>query len=198
MLPGAGLRDMFGGQGSIFGGQYDRQRGSGSACAVRGYTKIRSLGRGGMSEAVNLVRSERSGRVYVEKRVRIDMSRRQRTLAELSALRRVEQGRNLNQLHTYLWDERAGLCTFVLEYFDRGSLEKSIEDNRGSGQFYPDMFVWHVLTGISSALAFLHRGVRDVARDRPVKGWDVTCHLDLKPCKSGSATVFTSCVLTLG
>ena len=160
---------MFGRRGDVFGGQGDRHRGAGGACAVPGYTKIKSLRKGGMSEAVNLVKSERSGRVYVEKRVRIDGSRKQRTMAELTTLRRVEGGHNLNQMRNFQWDERGGLCTFILEYCDRGSLDKSIENKRSDGQFYSDAFVWHVLKGISAALSFLHRGVRDVTRDRPVK-----------------------------
>ncbi|KAK5136220.1 hypothetical protein LTR08_003827 [Meristemomyces frigidus] len=166
----------------LFGGHGGRQRGLGGGSTVPGYTKIKSLDKGGMSEAVSLVKKTETGKVYVEKRVRIDGSRRQRTMAELTALKSVERGRNLNHMHDFLFDERTGLCSFILEYCDGGSLQHDIEKQRRGRKNYSDKFVWHVLVGISRALAYVHQGIRDVTRDSPAWDWNMTCHLDLKPC----------------
>ena len=169
----------------MFREQGGRQRGSGSGSMVPGYTKIKPVGEGGMSVAVNLVREERSGKMYVEKQVPIEGRHRRRTKAELSALKRVDRSDNFNQMREHLWDDRTGLCSIILEYCDCGSLDKNIEEMRSIGSVYADSFVWHVLVGISRALAFLHAGVRNVTRDRPVRDWDFICHLDLKPCELG-------------
>ena len=151
-------------------------------CGVPGYRLVRRLEPGGMSEAVNLVQDQRSGKLFVEKRFRADGFHASRAAAELRALQRVRSP-NLNYMVTHLRGPRDAYCTFVLEYCDAGSLEDAIKHYRESRHNVPEKFVWHALAGISYGLAFLHHGIRDAARDpRPIGDWNTTCHLDLQPC----------------
>lgn len=169
--------------GMLFGGRdgHGDRHGRGKV-SVPGYEVVKALNTGGMSEAVNLVKDKNSGKVFIEKRVRIDGMRKKRTTAELHALQRVERGRNLNYMVKFLWDDRKNFCSFILEYCDEGSLDKMIEKQVKGDKRFKDEFVWHVLVGIAKGLAFLHHGIRDATKDHTDDTWNTICHLDLKPC----------------
>jgi serine/threonine protein kinase len=136
---------------------------------VPGYTLVKSLSPGGMSQAVNLVKEKSTGKVFIEKRVLVNKHRKRRITAELNALLRTERGGNLNYLVKYLWDERAGFCSFILEYCDGGNLETIIEDHVKSRRNINEGFAWHVLLGMAKGLAFLHHGIRDAPNGKPAE-----------------------------
>ncbi|KAK5711947.1 hypothetical protein LTR17_018155 [Elasticomyces elasticus] len=136
-----------------------------------------------MAHSVNLVsKRARSGKVYVEKSVRLDGMLRTRAEAELRTLKAARGNDHLNQLKKHLWDDRSGMASFILEHCDRGSLSGKIQDFLDRGKNFPKGYVWHTMKGIAKGLAFLHHGVKDAEKDHPVPGWDPIWHLDLKPC----------------
>ena len=146
---------------------------------VPGYQVIKKMSTGGMSEAINLVR-DRSGRLFIEKRVRASGYRRIRAKAELNALQRA-RGDNMNHLIAHIWNPN-GSCAFILEYCNAGILEDQIELYRTRSHGVSEDFALYVATGVANALAFLHEGIRDALRDSRVPGWNTIMHLDLKPC----------------
>ncbi|KAK5676639.1 Mitochondrial tRNAs modification protein [Elasticomyces elasticus] len=136
-----------------------------------------------MAHSVNLVsKRARSGKVYVEKSVRLDGMLRTRAEAELRTLKAARGNDHLNQLKKHLWDDRSGMASFILEHCDRGSLSGKIQDFLDRGKNFSKGYVWHTMKGIAKGLAFLHHGVKDAEKDHPVPGWDPIWHLDLKPC----------------
>ena len=137
-------------------------------CAVPGYEIVKPLKTGGMSDAVNLVKNQRSGKLYVEKRIVLTNRNQRRTAVGLAALKRV-RGSHLNVMFDHIW--QPGICSFILEYCDSGSLDQKIEDLRRYRHSISETFAWHVLLGLAKALSFLHYGVPG----------DAILHLDIKP-----------------
>lgn len=157
-------------------GQHPRGRGQPPAK----YEKVKSLTPGGMSEAITIIRSRQDGKLYVEKKVRTDGHRRKRTHAELEALKACRGHPNLNKLIEYEV-KSDGLCSIILEYCDGGSVDQRITELAAKGQHFAEVSVWHFLSSVAKALAFLHTGVRDIKKDRPDPKWNTIAHLDLKP-----------------
>ena len=163
-----------------FGDMFGQQ--ATSKVSIKGYDLVEALKTGGMSDAVNLVKEKKSGRLYIEKRVSIKGGRSQRTQAELKALMRIgRKSKNLNYLHDYEWNMHGGFCTFVLEHCNVGSLEDKMKEHTMSGQKFPEPFAWHVLQGVSSGLCYLHYGIIDPAQGQRKEAHNTFCHLDLKP-----------------
>ena len=142
---------------------------------------------GGMSLGVFLVRSRRTGRLYVEKRIDISKpSRKDRARAELEALQRIRtKGAplNLNCLISDTWNSNTNICSLVLEYCDGGTIDNSIDMYLKNLDYIPESFIWHTFLSMAKALAFCHDGVIDPLRT-PVQAnyeWNKICHLDIKP-----------------
>lgn len=171
-------RDVFQSSGAkpMFGGQLQKA----GAC-MPGYTLVRPLITGGMSQAVNVVKHQRTGTLYVEKRVSTQGCMRGRAYAELRTLQRTRGGPNLNQLAEHLMAEQQGFCTFILEHCDASSLDEIIRHSLKARMLVNEKVVWHTITGIARALAYLHWGIWDPQKDEPNSSWNTICHLDLKP-----------------
>ncbi|KAF2769996.1 kinase-like protein [Teratosphaeria nubilosa] len=170
---------------NLFRGGGHQRRGNAKDISVPGYSLVKKLSPGGMSDAVNLVKNKSSGKLYIEKRVKFANGRRQdpmkkRAKAELRALRKAH-GPHLNRMVEHLWSEDKGFVSFILEYCDGGSLESMVKEQQRKGRHFKENFLWHVLAGIGKGLAYLHHGIRDATKDKKIAGWDSICHLDLKP-----------------
>ncbi|KAF7188052.1 Calcium/calmodulin-dependent protein kinase type 1 [Pseudocercospora fuligena] len=154
-----------------------------------GYDKVKTLTHGGMSTAIHLVKSKRDGKLYIEKRIRVDGHNRKRALAEILALEHIVKeygcGGNLNTMVEYKISDQRQLGSLILDYCDQGSLEdrmRSMAKDRGS---FSEPAIWNVIQGVASGLAFLHDGIINVEPGKhpaKPKDWDTMCHLDLKPC----------------
>lgn len=154
-----------------------RQRRQSAYCAVPGYKLVKPLNTGGMSDAVNLVKNSRSGKLFVEKRIRVTESRQKRTAAELRALQKM-RGPNLNKMVEHKW---SGInCSFVLEYCNAGSLEDKVEDLCRRRSMISGSYAKHILLSVAKALSFLHHGMLDEYA-HGVPNWDAIYHLDIKP-----------------
>ena len=148
--------------------------------SVPGYSVVKSLKTGGMSEAILVVRDKRHGKLYIAKRVSGRDS--SRTMAELNTLYRIPQGQNLNYMVDQFCNSRRTHLTFILEYCDGGTLHDMIQQHRRSGRKISEAFLWHAMLGIANALAFLHWGIINAEYgQQPVYGWNTICHLDIKP-----------------
>ena len=88
------------------------------------YTIIRSLGTGGQSQAIHVVMSQDTGRVFVAKRVSaFGRMRHHRATVEKNVLLHIPwEHQNLNFVRDYFWDSRATEFTFFLGYCDVGDL----------------------------------------------------------------------------
>ncbi|KAK3674791.1 Serine/threonine-protein kinase Nek3 [Recurvomyces mirabilis] len=104
-------------------------------CSVPGYTFVRSLGPGGMSDAVNVVEDNRSRQPYVEKRIGVNGNSMtyKRVKAEIHALRTVRGAPNLNQIITSL--DQPPHMSIILEFCDQGSLEQKLKDKINRDMF---------------------------------------------------------------
>ena len=162
---------------------HDRARiGNQEGIPVAGFELVKRLSTGGMSEAINVVREKKTGKVFVEKRVLLQGVRRSRAVAELKTLRRIQGSKNLNDMVTHLWNEQMRFCSFILKYCDRGTLDAVIGRSLKTGSRLPEDLMWHVLVGMAKGLSYLHHGIRDSSRDRADGRWNSICHLDIKPC----------------
>ncbi|KAK4554981.1 hypothetical protein LTR86_007747 [Recurvomyces mirabilis] len=176
----AGLVDaQFGGQGR--GLRRAPERRQVGRCSVPGYTFVRSLGPGGMSDAVNVVEDTRSRKLYVEKRIGVNGNSvtYKRVEAEIHALRTVRGVPNLNQIVTSL--DQPPNISMILEFCDQGSLEQKLKDKVNRDSKFEERYIWHTFLSMAQALAFLHHGI-SAPGDRPGRGWDMIWHLDIKPC----------------
>jgi hypothetical protein len=95
-----------------------------SGVQTPGYTFIRSLGTGGQSEAIHVVRSRDTGEVFVAKRVSaVGRTQHHRATVEKNILLRIPSDhRNLNYVRDTFWNPRATAFTFILGYCDAGDL----------------------------------------------------------------------------
>ncbi|KJX92492.1 hypothetical protein TI39_contig5844g00001 [Zymoseptoria brevis] len=166
---------------STFGdARSDAGRGRG---IMANYDKVKSLAKGGMSTAINVVKSRSSGRLFVQKCVEVRQpTQMKRFCAELDTLLRIKQSgisTNLNILAEFQASNHSPEAIVILEYCDMGSLEGLIKSYISKGRCSPEAMAWNVLLGVGKALAFLHHGDSGQGRDPT---WDMTFHLDLKPC----------------
>ena len=152
-------------------------------CSIKGYDVKAVLKTGGMSDAINLVKSQNSGKFYIEKRINVeDKFMKSRARMELEVLKRVRGQSHLNEMSNYLFSSDGRTCTFILEFCDRGTLQDLIKTHKTAGEKIKEDFVWHIYLGIAKGLAYLHDGIKDATRQKRLSGWDTICHLDLKPC----------------
>ncbi|KXT14924.1 hypothetical protein AC579_3058 [Pseudocercospora musae] len=154
-----------------------------------GYKKVKTFTHGGMSTAIHLVKSNRDGKLYIEKRIRVDGHHRKRALAEILALELIVNeygcGGNLNTMVEYKISDQRQLGSLILDYCDKGSLEDHMREVAKAGGSFSEVDVWNVIQGVASGLAFLHDGIINVEPGKhpaKPKDWDTMCHLDLKPC----------------
>ncbi|KAK5172763.1 uncharacterized protein LTR77_002883 [Saxophila tyrrhenica] len=111
-----------------------------------------------MSCSVNLVRSRRSGTLYVEKRIPASGEMKKYARAKLEEL--VRFGR-ASRHTTYLVDDyrERGHIVLIPEYCDLGSCNDLMEDTDGIP--LPEDYLWHILKDIAKGLVFIHRGIAD-------------------------------------
>jgi serine/threonine protein kinase len=108
--------------------------------------------------AVRLVKSRRSGRLYVEKRVRTQGNNYLCAKNELAALRRFGcTSRNLNYM-VNTWQTPSHL-TFILEYCDGGNLADFVYKRAKEGRTFSSEHLCHVLASVAKGLAFMHQGL---------------------------------------
>lgn len=101
---------------------------------------------------------------------------------------------NINMMYETFAGSEDRHRTLILEHCDAGSLEDFITTHIHQNTLVAEPFIWHVLSGMCAALAFLHSGVRDpVKHDARVMPWFSIAHLDIKP-----ANVFLSTKPALG
>lgn len=138
---------------------------------------------GGMNVGLFLIERRQSGQLFVEKRLRTrNKQDHKRATFEIGALCQLK-GFSTNILQI----EEAGQMTgspyasVVVEYCDSGTIRDHIERYTEERKSTPEPFAWHVLAGLTAALCALHYGVADPQDTRPVRGWDILCHLDVKP-----------------
>ncbi|SMQ45087.1 unnamed protein product [Zymoseptoria tritici ST99CH_3D7] len=147
------------------------------------YSKVKSLAHGGMSTAVNVVQDRSTGKVFVQKCIRVRQPKQmKRFRAELNTLQRIQKyggSINLNNLIEFEASSRSPEAILILEYCDRGSLEDMMNSAATMGRPLPEAQAWNILLGVGMALGFLHKGV---SRQGQIPNWDMTFHLDLRPC----------------
>ena len=147
---------------------------------IPGYSILKSLTPGGMSESVLQVQKKTTGKVFIAKRISANGNLRARALAELETLRRIPRGQNLSYMVEHFWDPNRMHLTLILEYCDVENLDQTIAKKRRRRESISEGFVWHVVLSMARALSFLHCGIRQDG-SRPAPGWDTICHLDIKP-----------------
>lgn len=138
---------------------------------------------GGMNIGLFLVERRQTGQLFVEKRLRTQTQHdHKRATFEIEALLQLK-----GTLSNIVQIEEAGQMTgspyasLVLEYCDSGTIRDHIDRYTEERKSTPEPFAWHVLAGLTAALCACHYGIMDPSDTRVVRGWDVLCHLDVKP-----------------
>lgn len=178
--PTARRRNFFG----MRGGRSERDGQHVGNNIMKKYIVMSALKKGGMAEAVNIIREKSTGYQFVQKCIPLRRSfDYKRARAEINALLKIDaHGRhdNLNAIIESEISEARQQCFIILEYCEMGSVQDSItafERQRGHPR---ESAAWNIMAGVSNGLAFLHHGFMN---GRQVSGnWDPICHLDIKPC----------------
>lgn len=168
------------------------------------YTTIKELvpeGTGGLNEGIHLVRDNKNGRRYVQKRIDADSSVLLRELLLLQAL----DHPNVIRFHDGFIDKSAWnhptaslymkFCNLktaqdLLVKYHKRNLDKMEEHH----VFIPEAFIWHIFRSLAYVLQYLHFGIcKEDGRDpreldilireerycREV--WPIILHRDIKP-----------------
>lgn len=171
-----GVTEMVGRMGSRVA---NRVRGD---AHVPGYSIMKSLKTGGMSEAILVVKQKRTGKRFIAKRIAAHGVSREQAIAEVETLIRIRGRQNLNSMEEYFWNAGRTHLTVILEYCEAGTLDDMIRLYRRQERRVPEDLIWHVMLSVAKALAFLHWGVFDAQRDTKYQHhWDTIYHLDIKP-----------------
>ncbi|CAO2654577.1 Nn.00g113100.m01.CDS01 [Neocucurbitaria sp. VM-36] len=153
---------------------------------------LASAQNGGNNRGVFLVKSKRSHKKYIEKRVgrsAIDSGHARR---EVEAMRRGRNHPTIIQLKISDLDySRLGYGSIIMQHCELGSLDMLIARFSRRDELLDDEgFLWKVFWDISLALCFLHTGTdpsttrRRAAAEKSVpiiNGWNQILHRDLKP-----------------
>ncbi|KAK4549570.1 hypothetical protein LTR36_006567 [Oleoguttula mirabilis] len=140
----------------------------------------------GMSYGIHLVRNIKTGFLFVEKRIKMNTeSRKERAIAEVDALlqiRRAGCSYSINLIIERFWDGATAYCSVILEHCDGGTVAEIIDQSLKAERHVTDNFAWHILTGVTKALCFIHDGLDvDLPNAQAQPRWNTICHLDLKP-----------------
>jgi serine/threonine protein kinase len=146
-----------------------------------------------MSFGIYLIKNKANGKLFVEKRVMVGRVKGdenwKRVYAEIDALKQVKEAggsRYINTVHEVFFSGTRPYCSMVLEFCDAGTIDQVIDSLRMANGTPPlEAYAWHILTGITKALCFIHDGI-DIDSTvtsslEPRKGWKTICHLDIKP-----------------
>jgi serine/threonine protein kinase len=147
---------------------------------------------GNCNMGIVVVRHNRNGYTYIEKRVYPDSVDRGFVGAEIRAMQRCNGHPNIVAVAEYdLEYRRTGYGSIYMQHAELGSLDALIgrfaERRRG---LEDEGFAWKILWNLSIALATLQTGqsaraVRERGTNNQhisaVPGWDPICHRDIKP-----------------
>ncbi|KAI1332670.1 kinase-like protein [Xylariaceae sp. FL0255] len=146
-------------------------------------------GVGGMNNGVYLVRSQKTGQLYVEKTFLGNTDHRRRLVKrEIMMMRTLLHNAIIHYIAGYIQDDPFDACV-IMEHCDRGSLGNLIDvykplKKQYSREFVPEGFIWHCFIGLIDALAYLQTGQSAVSMElqkNDPKCWKPIVHCDIKP-----------------
>jgi serine/threonine protein kinase len=148
----------------------------------------------GQEGTCSVVRSRKTGKVFVVKKVQDDTSKNKNSSSnhdfrpslpnEVQMLQRCRKHTNIVR---FLDIEKAQLPgdvhSIYLEYCSGGDLLQQLQKFERLGVKTPEMFLTHVISGLIEALAFLHRGIRYRKGKWSMGIWapQTMIHGDIKP-----------------
>jgi serine/threonine protein kinase len=167
------------------------------SCSRSEFETIKPLtaaARGGCNVGVLLVRSKRSGKTYIEKRMKprdIDKGRAER---ELRALIQCKGFPSIVRIREYdLNHSRDGYGSLFMQYCELGSLDGMIKQYGTRDKYLSDEgFLWKVFWDVAIAFCHMYTGRSDytirkyAAEGRRIEGrddedWNCIVHRDIKP-----------------
>lgn len=141
-----------------------------------------------MSNGVRVLRSGATGFCIVEKKVITSYdyayNRTNNEIAALMQIREAGGSPHINGIYDVFWHDNLQNCTILLEHCNRYTLAEKIDRSpRTIPPGIDEAFCWHVLEGMTTALAMLHYGVRnlDTGLKYQLRDWNTVVHLDIKP-----------------
>ncbi|KAI4145628.1 MAG: hypothetical protein L6R39_003748, partial [Caloplaca ligustica] len=143
---------------------------------------IRDIGEGGFGK-VELHRHKRSKKLVVLKRTSAYAGYIKGMPSELHILRDIIGNAHDRLPRLYNCSISLSEVQLWMDYCDGGDLLELNDYFRDRRRLVPEGFVWHVLTQLASALAYLHTGLLDRSQPqlRPPPGWQPIVHRDIKP-----------------
>jgi len=139
-----------------------------------------------MSNGIRVLKSASTGLKVIEKRLMATNDHQfERAKAEIAVLKQIKAAGgspNVNVIYDEYWEEGSQTSVLTLEYCDSQTLGEMIEKYRKQGIRFDEDFLWHIIEGMLTALAFCHNGVRNPgANQYKFANWNTICHLDIKP-----------------
>ncbi|MCJ1367456.1 hypothetical protein MMC16_006589 [Acarospora aff. strigata] len=161
---------------------------------------------GNMNDGVFLVKRRTDGLICVQKRV---PATSKDLLNEIRILQRLYHPNVCRYIDGFISEEdppplRASL---YMEYCDLGSMETLLEKYRKRRrstriqEYMPEGFIWKAFLELSSALRYIHHGIKagDPPIPKPTYEWPRVLHRDIKPAniflRSGLYSVYPTVVL---
>lgn len=120
----------------------------------RGYTKVRSIGKGSYGEAVLV--QDREGRMYVMKIIdmsRMDSKMRKDAINEVKVLSSLKHPYIVSYRESFTENKNLAI---VMDYADGGDLHQRIQRTRQAGKTLPEERVLRWFTEATLALKYLH------------------------------------------
>ncbi|KAI4235549.1 MAG: hypothetical protein LQ349_003082 [Xanthoria aureola] len=142
---------------------------------------IRDIGEGGFGK-VELRQHKTTGQLLALKTTRSVVDYIDNIPAEVYIIRDILGNVHSNLPKLYHFNHSLAQIECWMEYCDGGDLVTFEEHHVLNQTLIPEGFLWHTLTSLTSALAFLHTGVDRSDPDRPPPpNWRPILHRDIKP-----------------
>ncbi|CAL8584530.1 hypothetical protein XPA_010121 [Xanthoria parietina] len=158
-------------------GKYEIEEGS----FKKDFHWIRDIGEGGFGK-VELRQHKTTGQLLALKTTRSVVDYIDNIPAEVYIIRDILGNVHSNLPKLYHFNHSLAQIECWMEYCDGGDLVTFEEHHVLNHTLIPEGFLWHTLTSLTSALAFLHTGVDRSDPDRPKPpNWRPILHRDIKP-----------------
>ncbi|OCK80992.1 hypothetical protein K432DRAFT_262725, partial [Lepidopterella palustris CBS 459.81] len=118
---------------------------------IKGLAKTAGGNHGPLDAGIYIVRSERSGKQYIEKHIRGRDVQNGHVAREIRLSRQMQHP-NVNHLVAYDISHQTSKASIILGSYEKGGLDTFIYRYREKGDFIPKAFVWKTPLYLAPAL----------------------------------------------
>ncbi|KAL8727805.1 MAG: hypothetical protein Q9166_005797 [cf. Caloplaca sp. 2 TL-2023] len=146
------------------------------------FTYIKDIGEGGFGK-IELHKHKKTARLLVLKITRSAVQHIDNIPAEVHIVRDILGNVHDRLPKLYHFNHSFAEINYWMEYCNGGDLVSFYEFHESHSAWgIPEGFIWHALTQLASALAFIHTGIDRSDPDKPrPANWQPVIHRDIKP-----------------